>query len=94
MSNLVFIKNNDVFTNSLIIAGNLDYEHKSIVKHFRTYKNRFERHGALATQRVESNVGRKHRSITRQIQRYQTDLEDLGVRFSSTASQTKTRGQE
>lgn len=58
MGELVFIQSNDVFTTSLIVAKNLGYEHKSIVKHFRTYKKRFERHGTLATRSVESNGGR------------------------------------
>lgn len=49
MSNLTFIKKDNVFTNSMIIAESVGYEHRVIVKHLKTYKERFERRGNLST---------------------------------------------
>ena len=43
---------------------------------------------------IAESIGRKHQSVTRQIQRYKADIEELGMLFTSTDSQSKTRGQE
>jgi len=59
-NNLTFIKNNDVFTDSLVIANDINYEHRAIVKHFKTYKERFERRGNLSTlsAKIKEGAGR------------------------------------
>ena len=45
MNELVILKNNDVFTDSLVIAKGTDNEHKSVVALIRKYKSKFEKFG-------------------------------------------------
>ena len=45
MNELVILKNNDVFTDSLVIAKGTDNEHKSVVSLLKKYKAKFEKFG-------------------------------------------------
>lgn len=45
MPELVILKNDDIFTNSMIIAKGTDNEHKSVVSLIKKYKSKFEKFG-------------------------------------------------
>jgi len=56
--NLVYIKRNDVFTDSLIIAQYTDNEHESIKRHLKTHESKFLELGTLPILNRESSGGR------------------------------------
>ena len=45
MNELAFIRQDDVFTDTWIIAQNVGYTHRTIAKHIQTYRKRFEKMG-------------------------------------------------
>ena len=47
MNELVFLKNNQPMTNSLVIAEGTDNEHRSIIRLVQKHQKRFERWGAV-----------------------------------------------
>jgi len=47
MGDLVSIKRNDVFTDSLVIAEGTNNEHVSVTRHIRNYKSDFEEFGKI-----------------------------------------------
>ena len=59
MTNLVVLKGNEVFTNSLIIAEGTGVEHRKLKATIRKYKDKLERFGKLsAPYQAESTGGR------------------------------------
>ncbi|MBE6011329.1 MAG: hypothetical protein E7234_02080 [Lachnospiraceae bacterium] len=58
MNNLVFIKNNDVFTDSLVIAKETGNEHRAVRQLIRTYEKQFQEFGTLNISNVKSTGGR------------------------------------
>ena len=55
---LVYIKTDDVFTDSLIIAERSDNEHKSVKQIINDYKNEFKQFGTLTILKRKSSGGR------------------------------------
>jgi len=53
---LVHIRKNDVFTDSMVIAINSDNDHESIVRHISNHKDKFLRIGELKTSDLKSGV--------------------------------------
>lgn len=58
MNELVHIKNNDVFTDSLIIADGTQIEHKNIKQTIGDYKKEFKELGTLSFLKLQSTGGR------------------------------------
>ena len=59
MDNLVHIKNDDVFTDTLVIAENTDNEHESVKKHIKEHEARFLALGNLPILNREINRDEK-----------------------------------
>ncbi len=49
MNEIVILKNNEVFTDSLIIAHGTGYEHHTVTRKIRNYLNDFKELGNLDT---------------------------------------------
>ena len=60
MSGLVVLKNNDIFTDSLVIAKETDNEHESIVKNLMNYYDKIKSIGDLDFSDFKSRKGAKH----------------------------------
>ena len=56
MSNLTFIKGNDVSTTSLLIASELQYAHKDITAHIAKHRSRLEQLGNFYAGNVKINT--------------------------------------
>jgi len=54
MDNLVVIKNNDIFTDSLVIAEGTGNEHKSIVRLINNYESDFKEFGKICFSDLKS----------------------------------------
>lgn len=55
---LVYIRKNDVFTNSLIIASGTGVEHRKVKDQIRKYETQIKQLGLLASYQAESTGGR------------------------------------
>lgn len=61
MNELVIMKNNEVFTDSLVIANNTNYEHHSITRKIRDYKKDFEELGKVGYHNQALESGQKQK---------------------------------
>ncbi|WP_018306342.1 Rha family transcriptional regulator [Desulfitobacterium hafniense] len=61
MNELVILKGNDAFTDSMVIANGTGYEHSVIQRKIRDYKNEFEQLGKLGFQDRPLPSGQKQR---------------------------------
>jgi len=55
LNSLVFVKNNDIFTDSLVIANETGNQHNSITRIIRNYSKDFEEFGKLRFMDLKSN---------------------------------------
>lgn len=59
MNELVVLKNNDIFTDSLVIAKGTDNEHESVVKTLMNYQDKIKSIGDLDFSDFKSGKGDK-----------------------------------
>jgi len=57
MNQLAFIKQNDVFTNTWVVAQNIGYAHKDITDHITKHKTRFKKMGNCYAVNVKITTG-------------------------------------
>lgn len=65
MNELVSLKGNEVFTNSLIISEGTKVAHRYIKEQLRKYENRFKTFGLLVACATESTGGRPEEQLVR-----------------------------